>query len=158
MPVCIWNATWLNWGQCSQRCCPVDHVCSGGNKFFWFWGMLSIYRPSESWRRGAGVISMSQNQLRETAVPNTILLAAWADSLGKSQKQMHSTVLMRFQGFRNQMSWVSWWIPLQDRTVSYVLNSICRAPIGNSSVLLVAAPHQHPTYIFLFFVPLCWSR
>lgn len=48
---------------------------------------------------GAGVISMSHNLLKDSAVPK-ILLSVRADSLGKSQNQMHCIVLLGFQGDR----------------------------------------------------------
>lgn len=57
------------WAVCAHtHCCAVDHMCSGGNNFYGFGTFRNLVKT------GGGVAGVSQNQLRETEAPNTILL------------------------------------------------------------------------------------
>lgn len=132
------------------HCCVMDHVCSAGNNFGTCWAFKD---PVKTGGRVTGVVSISQNHLRETEVPNRILLTVWAGSLGESQL-FCSDGASESQKLDEQCqlvdSFATWNCALHSEQH---LQSSCR-----SSVLLDPAPHQLPAYIFVFFLSFCWFR
>lgn len=49
------------------------------------------------------------------------------------------------------MSSVSWWIPLPHGTVPYILSSICKAPVGALSYLILHLTSFPLIFLFSFF-------